>query len=85
MLLETTVNILDHATHARLYKELMAFIGHSLGKEGRHPVYLHIAENSEGCVDATYNKGIVATALLKEHPDLQTELWRAWKAKSLVT
>ena len=86
MPLETTVNMLHDATHARLDREVIEDFqeqGLTPGTLGASLLLLQsIAANSEGCVDPKYGWGTVAKAILKDHPDLQTELWQAWEAKS---
>ena len=84
MPLETAVNVLDDATHARLDKAILAeFQGQELpsGIWGAYTLLNFIASNSEGCIDPKY-EGTVAMPLVKGNPDLQKELLDAWEAKS---
>ena len=84
MPLETTVDILDDATHDRLDKKVIASIGEggpTPGIFGAWHLFLCIAVNSEGCIDLKSTEH-TAMALLEQHPDLQTEVWQAWEAKS---
>ena len=77
--LETAINILDDATHARLDKQVISEIqeiGLPPGALGAASIILllFLAANSEGCIDPKYRSGPVARVLLKERPDLQMVL-----------
>ena len=81
--LEREPDGLDDATHARLDKAVLDTTG-DYPFFPLYPFFLHsllatIVSTSEGMLDPKYEKTPEAKALLREHPQLEAELKKAWE------
>ena len=84
MSFETTANILDDATHARLDQQVIAEVQDQNLQPGSGTtlLLLIIASNSNDCINPKYLDVRSAKSLLDQNPALGTELWSAYEGKS---
>ena len=76
--LERVPDDLDNATHARLDVRVLDIV------DGFNPTFLltTIVDESDGMLDPTYFAPSKAKVLLREHPQLEVELKKAWDQRS---